>query len=203
MVPAMQRLAALTVVLTLIACSKKEDTPPATGSGSGSGSGSSMAAGSGSGSGSADSGSGSGSAAAGSGSGSGSGSAAAGSGSGSGSEGFDFDKLTHDEKVNYMKTKVLPTMREAFQKFDAKDFAKFSCKTCHGKDPQKSKYKMPNPELPKLDFAALKAKKQKPKTAEFMGTTVNPEMAKMLNKPEHDEAHPDGFGCLACHTQKK
>jgi len=198
MVRAMQRLATLAVVLTLIACSsKKEDTPPATGSGSGSGS--SMAAGSGSGSGSADSGSGSGSGSA----MAGSGSAAAGSGSGSGGEGFDFDKLTHDEKVNYMKTKVLPTMREAFQKFDAKQFAKFSCKTCHGKDPQKSKYKMPNPELPKLDFAALKAKKQKPKTAEFMGTTVNPDMAKMLNKPEHDEAHPDGFGCLACHTQKK
>jgi len=195
----MQRLATLTVVLTLFACSKQEEAPPVTGSASGSGS--SMASGSGSGSGSADNGSGSGSGSAMA--GSGSGSAAAGSGSGSGSEGFDFDKLTHDEKVNYMKTKILPTMREAFQKFDAKQFAKFSCKTCHGKDPQKTKYKMPNPELPKLDFAALKAKKQKPKTAEFMGSTVNPEMAKMLNKPEHDEAHPDGFGCLACHTQKK
>jgi len=198
----MQRLATLTVVLTLFACSKKEEAPPVTGSASGSGS--SMAAGSGSGSGSGssiDSG-GSGSAMAGSGSGSGS-AAMAGSGSGSNGEVFDFDKLTHDEKVNYMKTKVLPTMKEAFQKFDAKDFAKFSCKTCHGKDPQKTKYKMPNPELPKLDFAALKAKKQKPKTAEFMGSTVNPEMAKMLGKPEHDEAHPDGFGCLACHTQKK
>jgi hypothetical protein len=97
----------------------------------------------------------------------------------------------------------MPTMKTAFQTFDAKAFAKFSCKTCHGKDPQKSKYKMPNPELPKLDFAALKAKKQKPKVAEFMGTKVNPEMAKMLGKPEHDEAHPDGFGCLACHLQKK
>ena len=196
----MQRLATIAVVLTLFACSKKEEAPTA-GSASGSGSGSSMAAGSGSGSAIDSGGSGSGSAMAGS--GSGSGSAMAGSGSGSGGEGFDFDKLTHDEKVNYMKTKVLPTMKEAFQKFDAKDFAKFSCKTCHGKDPQKTKYKMPNPELPKLDFAALKAKKQKPKTAEFMGSTVNPEMAKMLGKPEHDEAHPDGFGCLACHTQKK
>ena len=34
---------------------------------------------------------------------------------------------------------------------------KFDCKTCHGKDAQKNKFKMPNATLPKLDFAALQA----------------------------------------------
>jgi len=102
-----------------------------------------------------------------------------------------------------MKTKVLPQMKAAFQKFDAKKFAKFTCKTCHGKDPVKAKYEMPNPELPKLDFAALKAGKQEPKLAEFMGKVVKPDMAKLLQRPEYSDKNPDGFGCLDCHLEKK
>src|SRR6185295_20084015 len=105
-----------------------------------------------------------------------SGSAAPAAGSAAGSaataEAFDFDKLTHEQRMEFMKTKVVPTMKPLFQDFDKKKFANFGCKTCHGKDPVKSKYKMPNPSLPKLDFAALKAGKQAPKVAEFMGKTV-------------------------------
>ena len=132
---------------------------------------------------------------------------AAGSGEGSGeaagSAAFDFDKLTTDEKKEFMKKQVVPTMKPLFQDFDKKKFANFGCKTCHGKNPAKSKYKMPNPALPKLDFAKLKAGKQAPKMAEFMGKTVKPEMAKLLQQPEMTESHPDGFGCLECHVQKK
>jgi hypothetical protein len=62
---------------------------------------------------------------------------------------------------------------------------------------------MPNAELPKLDFAALKAGKQKPKIAEWMGKVVKPEMAKLLNQPEYTETNPKGFGCLECHEAKK
>lgn len=139
----------------------------------------------------------------------GSGSAAApdgGSGSAAGSAStdvVDFDKLTHDEKVKFMKTKVMPEMKPAFQKFDAKEYANFGCKTCHGKDPQKTKYKMPNPGLPKLDFAALKAGKQKPEVAKFMADVVKPEMARILQQPEYTEQNPKGFGCLECHEMKK
>ncbi len=116
---------------------------------------------------------------------------------------FDFDKLSHDEKMKFMKEKVVPAMKEEFQKFDAKKFAKFDCKTCHGKDPKKAKYKMPNPDLPKLDFAALKAGKQEPKMAEFMGKVVKPKMAALLEQPEYTEQNPKGFGCLECHEVKK
>lgn len=194
----------LVAALFLVACSKSKDAPaPAAGSGSGSGSAPAMTAGSGSGSGSA-------AMAAGSGSGSGS-AMAAGSGSGSGSGeageahtgGFDFDKLTHDEKMKFMKEKVVPAMKKAFQDFDAKKYADFGCKTCHGKDPKKTKYKMPNPELPALDFKALEEGKQKPKVAEFMAKTVKPQMAKILEQPEMTKDNPKGFGCLECHTQKK
>ncbi len=213
--------------ISVVGCSKKGGGSAAAGSGSGSGSaamagsGSAAAmAGSGSGSaemagsGSAMAGSGSGSAMAGSGSamagsGSGSGSAAAeGSGAGSGSAAandFDFQKLDHKARVAFMKTKVMPAMKTAFQEFDAKKFAKFNCKTCHGKNAEKNKFKMPNGDIPKLDFVALKAGKQAPKMAEFMGKTVKPQMAQLLNMPEFTEEKPDpkAFGCLNCHEQKK
>jgi hypothetical protein len=185
----------------------------AAGSGSDMGAGSAMAAGSGSGSAmAAGSDAGSGSAAAGSGSAAaGSGSAAAGSGSGSGSSAMDavpagttpFDKLEHEAKHDLMKKVVTPAMRTAFHDFDPKKYEKVGCKTCHGKDPEKSHFKMPNPDLPQLDFAALKAGKQKPEVAKFMGEVVTPMMAKILDLPEYTEKNPTGFGCLGCHTQKK
>ncbi|MEO8549956.1 MAG: hypothetical protein ABI678_08275 [Kofleriaceae bacterium] len=200
---------ALMFVLAVAGCSKSKD--PGTGrvapagsastvTGSDMGSppaGSAMATGSGSAMGSD-----MGSAMAGSGS-AGSAVAMAGSGEGSGSAAWDFDKLTHEEQADFMKKHVVPTMKPLFQKFDAKHYANFGCKTCHGKDPQKAKFKMPSPDLPKLDFAALKAGKQKPKVAEFMGKVVKPEMAHMLNQPEYSEENPKGFGCLECHEAKK
>ncbi len=215
--------------ISVVGCSKKDDGSAAAGSGSGSaiagsGSGSAAAAGSGSGS-AATAGSGSGSAAAGSGSamagsgsdaGSGAGSGSAGAGAGSGSAAgagsgsaaandFNFDKLDHKARVEFMKTKVMPAMKTAFQDFDAKKFGKFNCKTCHGKNAEKNKFKMPNADIPKLDFAALKAGKQAPKMAEFMGKTVEPQMAQLLNMPVYNPEKPDPsqFGCLGCHVQKK
>ncbi|MEP6866375.1 MAG: hypothetical protein ABJE66_37500 [Deltaproteobacteria bacterium] len=200
------------LALAVFGCSKK-DNGTATGSGSSAMAGSAMA-----GSGSAMAGSamagsamaGSGSAMAGSdmsGSAAGSGSAVAmaGSGAGSGSATWDFDKLTHEEQTDFMKKHVVPTMKPLFQKFDAKHYANFGCKTCHGKDPKAAKFKMPTPDLPKLDFAALKAGKQKPKVAKWMGEVVEPGMAKLLQKPVYDPEKPDPsqFGCLDCHKEKK
>jgi hypothetical protein len=62
---------------------------------------------------------------------------------------------------------------------------------------------MPSPDVAALDFAALKAGKQKPKMAQWMGEVVKPEMAKLLKESEYTEANPKGFGCLECHTMKK
>ena len=202
----MKKLFCLLLVLSAAACSKDKTAPAAGGSDT---SGSAMA-------GSATAGSamaGSGSAMAGSdlagsamaGSGAGSGSAAAGSGAGSGSAAWDFDKLTHEQQADFMKKTVVPTMKPLFQKFDAKHYANFDCKTCHGKDAKKNKFKMPTPELPKLDFAALKAGKQKPNIAKWMGEVVEPGMAKLLQRPVYnpDKPDPSQFGCLGCHDQKK
>lgn len=116
---------------------------------------------------------------------------------------FDFDKLTHEEKMDFMKKQVVPTMKPLFIEFDKKKYANFGCKTCHGKDPVKAKYKMPNDSIAKLDFAKLKEGKQSPKAAEWMGKVVKPTMAKLLQMSEYTEENPTGFGCLHCHVQKQ
>ncbi|HEY1551450.1 MAG TPA: hypothetical protein VGG28_26655 [Kofleriaceae bacterium] len=206
----MKHLAIVALVVATAACNNKakdkEPTPGSAGS-----SGSAMMAGSGSamagsdnwgsnGSGSAMM-AGSGSAMAGSG---GSGMAmGSDAGSGAGSDSFNWEAMTHEQRVDYMKHTVVPTMKPLFQKFDAKHYANFGCKTCHGKDPKASKFKMPNGDLPKLDFVALKAGKQKPEIAKWMGEVVKPQMAKLMHEPEYTEANPKGFGCLECHMEKK
>ena len=202
------------LVITAGCGGKKSDNNAGSGSAatgsSMAGSGSSMA---GSGSATAGSGSaGSGSAMAGSGSAgsgsAGSGSAATGSDAGSAAEApppDDFLKKTKEDKMKIMKEKVMPAMAKAFKGHDAKKFAKFNCKSCHGKTADDKTWKMPNPDLPPLDFEALQAGKQEPKMAKFMAEVVSPDMAKILELRHFDPKEPEkgGFGCLACHVQKK
>ncbi|MBK9035392.1 MAG: hypothetical protein IPL61_29745 [Myxococcales bacterium] len=116
--------------------------------------------------------------------------------------GVAFGDLSKDDQIKFMRTKVMPPMKAAFKKFDAGDFGKFSCKTCHGKGVASKKYEMPNPDLPKLDFAALKAGKHA-KMAAFMKDEVTPGMAELLGEPVHSPTNPEGFGCLDCHLEKK
>jgi hypothetical protein len=108
-----------------------------------------------------------------------------------------------DDKLAIMKTQVMPAMSKAFKAFDGKEFAKFNCRTCHGKGATDKTFEMPNPDLPVLDFAKLKAGKDHPKTAKFMADVVVPEMAKLLELEPATDKNPDGFGCLHCHTAKQ
>jgi hypothetical protein len=114
-----------------------------------------------------------------------------------------FAALEYDMKIKFMREFVVPQMSEEFQAFDPTKYAAFGCKTCHGKDFKDRKYKMPNPNLPKLDFAKLEAGQQEPKMAEFMKRHISPDMAKILNATPYDDKHPDGFGCLSCHEAAK
>jgi hypothetical protein len=118
----------------------------------------------------------------------------------------DWDKWSHDQKLAYMKTAVLPKMGGLFHDFDAKRYAEPKCVLCHGSGAKDGSFKMPNPELPKLDLTpaamtALKAKK--PAVLDFMMNKVKPEMAKLLGEPEFDMKTKTGFGCLNCHTPKE
>jgi hypothetical protein len=112
-----------------------------------------------------------------------------------------FDKLDHDQRIAFMKQKVVPTMKPLFQNHDPKRFAEFGCKTCHGKQAKEGKFDMPNPELPKLTFADMS--KFKKEDLEWMGKEIMPTMAKTLGQEPYSEQNPKGFGCLECHTEGK
>jgi len=112
-----------------------------------------------------------------------------------------FDELTQNEKLDVMKKTVVPTMKPLFQAQDPEKFKEFGCVTCHGPHAKSGKFDMPNPDLPKLNFADnLKVHKEKtPEMLTFMMEKVNPEMAKALNEAPYDPATGKGFGCKACH----
>jgi hypothetical protein len=109
-----------------------------------------------------------------------------------------FDKLDHDQRIAFMKQKVVPEMKPLYQKHDPKDFAEFGCVTCHGKQAKEGHFDMPNPELPKLNFNDMS--KFKKEDIEWMEKDIAPTMAKILNLPLYSKDNPKGFGCLACHT---
>lgn len=112
-----------------------------------------------------------------------------------------FDKLDHDQRIAFMKQKVVPAMTPVFQHHDAQDFAEFGCQTCHGAQAKDGHFDMPNPGLPKLDFQHMEDYKQA--DLEWMGKEVMPTMARLLGREPYSDANPTGFGCLACHVQSE
>ncbi len=115
-----------------------------------------------------------------------------------------FDELTQNEKLDVMKKVVVPTMKPLFQAQDAEKFKDFGCVTCHGPHAKSGKFDMPNPDLPKLNFADnMKVHKEKtPEMLTFMQEKVNTEMPKLLNEPPYDPATKQGFGCGKCHLSE-
>ena len=108
-----------------------------------------------------------------------------------------FEDLDHDQQIQFMKERVVPTMAPLFQQHDAEEFKDFGCKTCHGPGAEKGEFEMPNNELPKLTFADMS--KFKKEDIEWMSKVIKPEMAKLLKEPEYSPENPEGFGCGHCH----
>lgn len=109
-----------------------------------------------------------------------------------------FEKLDHDQQIQFMKEKVVPTMGPLFKEHDPKEFAEFGCKTCHGEGAEKGEFEMPSAHLPKLNFKDMS--KFKKHDIEWMSTVIKPTMAKLLQEAEFTPENPEGFGCLHCHT---
>ncbi len=107
--------------------------------------------------------------------------------------------MDHEQREHYMEDVVLPTMKEKFVAFNAEEFGTMSCTTCHRDEHD---HEMPNPKLPKLDFAKSPADYTDEEKAygEFMSSVVVPEMAKLLGTTPYDPATQVGFGCTGCHT---
>jgi hypothetical protein len=107
------------------------------------------------------------------------------------------DTMSTKDKAAFMKAKVMPEMSKVFQDYDAKEYANFSCKTCHGAS-MKPKPVEALPELNIKDGKMVEAEK-KPELAKFMHEKVVPAMAGLFGKPEYDPATQKGFGCGGCH----
>lgn len=107
--------------------------------------------------------------------------------------------MDHEQREKYMEDVVMPAMKEKFVAFDGAKYADMDCGTCHIAPDD---HKMPNPNLPKLDFSKKEEDytPEEAKVGEFMGTVVVPEMAKLLGTTPYDPATQQGFGCLGCHT---
>lgn len=107
------------------------------------------------------------------------------------------DDATKDQKVAFMKAHVVPPMSKVFQAADAKKYAEFGCKTCHG--PQ---YKEPKDYLPKLTLkdGKITAFADKPQVAKWMAEKVTPAMASAMGQKPYDPQTHQGFGCGGCHT---
>jgi hypothetical protein len=117
----------------------------------------------------------------------------------------EWDAWSHDQKLAYMKAVFAPKMGALFHDFDATRYAEPKCVLCHGSGAKDGSFKMPNPELPKLDLSPAGFKAMNAKHAaivEFMGKQVVPTSAQLLGEQPYDPKTKKGFGCLECHTKK-
>jgi hypothetical protein len=117
----------------------------------------------------------------------------------------EWDSWSHDQKLDYMKSTVMPKSAAMFHDFDAKKYADAKCTLCHGAGAKTGTFKMPNPGLPKLDLSSEAAFKKlhdaKPKVVDFM-IELEKSTAGLLGEQPFDPSTGKGFGCMECHTQK-
>lgn len=123
---------------------------------------------------------------------------------------FNWEKMTHDQKKDYMKNVVIHKMRPLFREFDPERFEKITCKTCHHPDKvEQDSFKMPNSEIEKLPATqegwAKLAKGEDSSMVKFMSEVVKPKMAELLHlKPFDVKTNTGEFGCNNCHmTEEK
>lgn len=106
--------------------------------------------------------------------------------------------MSDKEKGAFMKKKVMPAMSKVFKDHDAKEYAEFGCKTCHGPN-----FK-PHPVdfLPTLHFkdGKMAEAEKEPEMVKFMHDSVTPAMAELFGKKPYDPATNEGFGCKGCHN---
>jgi hypothetical protein len=105
-----------------------------------------------------------------------------------------------DARARYMGEVVMPVMGPMLTGFDAEEFPKVDCATCHGGGAAVGDFEMPSPDVHPLTIAEIQAPDEHhAKITEFMMTQVKPTMARLLGRPEYSPETPDGFGCFGCH----
>jgi hypothetical protein len=107
--------------------------------------------------------------------------------------------MSFEEKKNYMKNVVMPTMRAEFVAFDSVRFEAMNCRTCHGSGVKAGDFKMPNSRIAKLTMNFEEMAHDNPNYMQFMGKVVKPKMAALLGLKPYSHDNPTGFGCQSCH----
>lgn len=113
--------------------------------------------------------------------------------------------MTQEQRKQYMKTVVMPQMKQTFASFNADRYRSMTCLTCHGEAAMEGKFTMPNPKLPKLPASPegfQKLMSERPAAMQFMAMKVKPQMAHLLGMPEFTPQSKSGFGCFECHTKQ-
>ena len=107
------------------------------------------------------------------------------------------DTLPKEQQSAFMRTHIVTKMGPIFKEHDAKKYADFGCKTCHGPE-----YKEPKDFLPHLTMKGgqMTQFKDKPEIAKWMVDKVSPQMADAMGLPHYDPKTHQGFGCGGCHT---
>lgn len=110
---------------------------------------------------------------------------------------ISFHDMSNEQKIQHMKTTVMPQMSTVFQAADAKRYADFGCKTCHGEKKQDPHVVLPVLKLSGDGYKKLSA--SKPAVMKFMSEQVTPAMATAMREKPWDPATQKGFGCGGCH----
>ncbi len=113
-----------------------------------------------------------------------------------------WEKMSFDERKDYMKKVVMPTMYDVFNQFDSTRFSAMNCRTCHGSGVKAGDFKMPNGRIAKLSMNFEEMAHDNPNYMHFMGSVVKPKMAALLGlEPiKHENGTQTGtFGCQSCH----
>jgi len=114
---------------------------------------------------------------------------------------FNWETMTFDQRKEYMKNVVMPTMKAEFVAFDSTRFTAMNCRTCHGSGVKDGTFKMPNYRIPMLHMDFAQMFKDNPHYMNFMVTVVKPKMAQLLNIEEYNPEKGTGkFGCQSCHN---
>ena len=106
-----------------------------------------------------------------------------------------WERMTPRQKQDYMRSTVMPTMRELFVRFDPHRYPKMGCSPCHTRSSGTPDYRMPNDDLlldpstcepgPGADPSAIAMNR-------FMLEEVGPTMGRLLGKPFNS--------CYWCHS---
>ncbi len=110
-----------------------------------------------------------------------------------------YSEMTFEQKRTFMQQVVMPEMKALFTEFDAEEFGRMNCMTCHGRTANSVNWKMPNGIEP-LNPADIASDTSE--MAVFMKEKVSPKMAELLGKEPWSPTNTSGFGCFNCHGQR-